>query len=141
MATLCCTPIFTGCHGAVLERFVTLFPHTTCFLEEIYHPVAKLDTRLKIRLSVLADIFRHLNKLNLLLQGQQKLLCNLYEAVDEEAFSVNGHAESGNVLQFPLTREVCGEDKEHTQEDKPVLVDVLKSTNRRQRVVHRLRIY
>ena len=52
-------------HGAVLEKFVALFLHIVSFLEEI----AKLNTQFKIRLCVLADIFGHLNRLNMLLQG------------------------------------------------------------------------
>ena len=59
MATFCCTTLFAGCHDAVLERFVALFPHIVSFLEEIYHPVAKLDTQLKMWLCDLADIIRY----------------------------------------------------------------------------------
>ena len=69
-------------HGAVLKRFVALLPHIISFLEEIGRPVTKLDTQFQIRLCFLADIFRHLNKLNMLLQGRQNLLCILYEAVN-----------------------------------------------------------
>ena len=57
--------------GAVLERFVALLPHIISFLEEIGRPVVKLDTQFQIRLCVLAEIFGHLNKLNMLLQGRQ----------------------------------------------------------------------
>ena len=49
---------------------------------EICRPVARLENdKFRMRLCVLTDIFGHLNKLNLLLQGRAKLLCNLYEAV------------------------------------------------------------
>ena len=67
--------------GAVLERFVALLPHIISFLEEIGRPVAKLDSQSQIRLCILTYIFGHLNNQNILLQGRQKLLCNLYEAV------------------------------------------------------------
>ena len=59
--------------SSVLERFVALLPHIISSLEEIGRPVAKLDTQFQIRLCVLADIFGNLNKLNMLLQGWQKL--------------------------------------------------------------------
>ena len=55
--------------GAVLERCVALLPRIVSFLEEIGRSVAKLDTQFQIRLCILADIFGHLNKLNMLLQG------------------------------------------------------------------------
>ena len=64
--------------GAVLEICSALLPHIVSFLKEIDHPVAHLeDDRFRVRLCVLTDIFGHLNKLNLLLQGRHKLLCNL----------------------------------------------------------------
>ena len=110
--------------GAVLEIFIALLPHIISFLEEICRPVAKLDTQFQIRLCVLADIFRHLNMLNMLLQGRQRQLCNLYEAVKRfngklSFFKV--HAERGNFLHFRFTKEVCGEDA------KQVLVGVVDS--------------
>ena len=85
---------------------------------------------LKIRLCALTDIFGHLNKLNLLLQGRQKLLCNLYEELSVftgmlSLFKV--HAESGNFLHFPFTIEVCGKDEERTKEAKQVFVGVSES--------------
>ena len=111
-----------------MERFVALLPHIISFLEEIDRPVAKLDTQFQIRLCVLADIFGHLDKLNMLLQ---KLLCNMYEAVkgfDGKLSLFKVHAESGNVLHFRFTRErVCGEDEERTEDCKHVLVGVLDS--------------
>ena len=110
---------------AVLERFVALLPRIISFLEEIGRPVAKLDTQCQIRLCVLADIFGHLNKLNVLLQRRQKLLCNLYEAVkgfDGNLSLLKVHAKSGNFLHFRVTRDVCGEDEAHTEDAKLVVV-------------------
>ena len=78
-----------------------------------------------MRLCVLTDIFGHLNKLNLLLQGRHQLLCNLYEAVkgfEDKVTLFKVHAEGGNFLHFKFTREFCGED-----EAKRVLADVLNS--------------
>ena len=67
--------------GAFLEIFAALLPHIVSFLKEIDHPVAHLqDDNFRVRLCVLTDLFGHLNKLNLLLQGRHKLLCDLYEA-------------------------------------------------------------
>ena len=60
-------------HGAVLERLVAMSPHIISFLEEICHPVAKLDTQFTIGPCVLADIYGHLNKLSMLIQGRQKM--------------------------------------------------------------------
>ena len=63
----------------------------------------------------------------MLLQGRQKLLCNLYEAVKGfvgklSLFKV--HAESGNFLHFRFTIEVCGEEVARTEDAKQVLVGV-----------------
>ena len=86
------------------------------------------NDKFRVRLCVLTDIFGHLNKLNLLLQGRAKLLCNLYEAVkgfEGKIALYKRHAEDGNCLHFKFTREFCGEDAEHTADDKVVFVDVL----------------
>ena len=55
-------------HGAVLEILVAMSPHIIRFLS-----VAKLDTQFTIGLCVLADIYGHLNKLSMLIQGRQKM--------------------------------------------------------------------
>ena len=55
---------------------------------------------------------------------------NLHEAVrgfTGKLSLFNVHAESGNLLHFPFTREVCGEDEERTEGDKQVLVSMLES--------------
>ena len=125
----CFTTVFACC-GAVLGIFIALLHHIISFLEEIGRPVVKLDTQFQIRLCVLADIFGHMNKLNMLLQGRQKLLCNLYEAVtgfDGKLSLFKVLAESGNFLHFRFTREVCGEDEARTEDAKQVLVGVLDS--------------
>ena len=73
---------------------------------------------------------RTLNKLNLLLYGRQTLLCNVYEAVNGSTGKVclfKIHAESGNLLYFPFTRDVCGEDEERTKDAKQVLVGLSES--------------
>ena len=102
--------------GAFLVRFAALLPHIVNFLKEIDHPVAHLeDDKFRVRLCVLTDIFGHLNKLNLQLQGRHKLLCNLYEAVkgfEDKVTLFRVHAEGGNFLHFKFTREFCGEDDE-----------------------------
>ena len=117
--------------GAFLERFAALLPHIVSFLKEIGHPVAHLvDAKFRVRLCVLTDIFGHLNKLNLLLQGRHKLLCNLYEAVkgfEDKVTLFKVHAEGGNFLHFKFTREFCGEDDERIADAKRVLADVLNS--------------
>ena len=113
--------------SSVLERCVALLPHIINFLEEIGRPVAKLETQFQIRFCVLADIFGHVN---ILLQGPQKQLCNLYEAVngfDGKLSFFKVHAESGNFLHFHFTREVCGEDEARTEDTKQVFVGVLDS--------------
>ena len=79
VAMLSFIPVFAG---SVLERFFALLLHIICFLEEIGLPVAKLDTQFQIRLCVLADICGHLSKVDMLLQGRQKLLSYLYEVVE-----------------------------------------------------------
>ena len=117
--------------GACLERFVALFPHIVSFLVEIGRPVAHLENdKFRVRLCVLTDIFGHLNKLNLLLQGRAKLLCNLYEAVkgfEGKVALFKLHAKDGNFLHFNFTREFCGEDAERSTDAKLVLADVLTS--------------
>ena len=113
--------------SSVLERYVALLPHIINFLEEIGRPVAKLETQFQIRFCVLADIFGHLN---ILLQGSQKQLCNLYEAVkgfDGKLSFFKVHAESGNFLHFHFTREVCGDDEARTEDAKQMFVGVLDS--------------
>ena len=86
--------------GAFLERFAALLPHMVSFLKEIDHPVSHLeDDKFRVRLCALTDIFGHLNKLDLLLQGRHKLLCNLYEAVkgfEDKVTLFKVHAEGGN---------------------------------------------
>ena len=79
---------------------------------------------------ILADIYKHLNKLNLLLHGQQKLLGNLYVAV-------NGHTgipcllystpREWTLSEFLLTGELCSEDKDCSEQAKHVSVGVLES--------------
>ena len=116
---------------AFLERFAALLPHIVSFLKEIDHSAAHLeDEKFRVRLCVLTDIFGHLNKLNLLLQGRHKLLCNLYEAAkgfDDMVTLFKVHAEGGNFLHFKFTRELCGEDDERIADAKWVLADVLNS--------------
>ena len=117
--------------GAFLERFAALLPHIVSFLKEFDHPVAHLeDDKFRVRLCDLTDIFGHLNKLNLLLQGRHKLLCNLYEAVkgfEDKVTLFKVHAEGGNFLHFKFTREFCGEDDERIADAMRVLADVLNS--------------
>ena len=117
--------------GAFLERFAALLPNIVSFLKEIDHPVAHLeDDKFRVRLCVLTDIFGHLNKLNLLLQGRYKMLCNSYEAVngfEDRVTLFKCHAEGGNFLHFKFTREFCGEDDERIADAKLVLADVLNS--------------
>ena len=116
--------------GAFLERFAALPPNIVSFLKEIDHPVAHLeDDKFRVRLCVLTDIFGHLNKLNLLLQGRHKLLCNLYEAVkgfEDKVTLFKVHA-GGNFLHLKFAREFCGEDDERIADAKRVLADVLNS--------------
>ena len=98
------------------------------FLKEIDHPGAYLeDDKFRVRLCILTDIFGHLNKLNLLLQGQHKLLCNLYEAVkgfEDNVTLFQVHAEGGNFLHFKFTREFFGEDDERIADANRILADV-----------------
>ena len=94
--------------GAFLERYAALLPHIVSFLKEIDHPFAHLeDDKFRVRLCVLTDIFGHLNKVNLLLQGRHKWLCNLYEAVkgfEDKVTLFKVHAKGGNFLHFKFTR-------------------------------------
>ena len=114
-----------------IERFAALLPHIVSFLKEIDHPVSHLeDDKFRVQHCVLTDIFGHLNKLNLLLQGRHKLLCNLYEAVksfEDKVTLFKVHAEGGNFQHFKFTREFCGEDDERITDAKWVLADVLNS--------------
>ena len=97
--------------GAILERFTTLYKHIVSFLEEIGQPFAHLeDKNFQIRLCVLTDVFSHINKLNLQLQGRQKLLCNLCEAVNgfrNKLLLFQLHAKKGIWLHFKRTGEIC----------------------------------
>ena len=117
--------------GAFLERFAALLPHIVSFLKEIDQSVAYLENdKFRVRLRVLTDIFGHLNKLNLLLQGRHKLLCNLCEAAkgfEDKVTLFKVHAEGGNFQHFKFTREFCGEDDERIADAKRVLADVLNS--------------
>ena len=117
--------------GAFLERFAALLSHIVSYLKEIDQAVVYLeDDKFRVRLCVLTDIFGHLNKLNLLLQGRHKLLCNLYEAVkgfEDKVTLFKVHAEGGNFLHFKFIRELCGEDDEHIADAKRVLAYVLNS--------------
>ena len=101
------------------------------FLKEIDHPVAHLeDDKFRVRLCFLTDIFGHLNKLNLLLQGRHKLLCNLYEAVkgfEDKVTLFKVHAEGGNFLHFKVHQRIRGEDDERIADAKRVLADVINS--------------
>ena len=105
---------------AFLEIFAALLPHIVSFLKEIGHPVAHLEyVKFRVRLCVLTDIFGHLNKVNLLLQGRHKLLCNLHEAAkgfEDKVTLFKVHAEGGNFLHFKFTRKFCGEDDERIED-------------------------
>ena len=95
--------------GAFLERFAALLPHIVSFLKEIDQSVAYLEEEFQVRLCVLTDIFGHLNKLNLLLQGRHKLLCNLYEAVkgfEDKVTLFKVHAEGGNFSALQVHQRI-----------------------------------
>ena len=80
VATFCFTIVFASSVEVQFWRdLLHCFPQHRRFLEGISHLVAMSDTQFQNQLGVHADISGHLNKLNL---GQQKLLCNVCEAVN-----------------------------------------------------------
>ena len=113
--------------------------HVMSFLKEIDHSVAHLeDDKFRVRLCVLPDIFGHLNKLNLLLQGRHKLLCNLYEAVksfEDKVTLFKVHAEGGNFLYFKFTREFVAKMMNVSQTPSGYLLMCLQPGDRIQRTI------
>lgn len=68
--------------GAVLERFVALLPQVRQYLCQQNKSFPQLnDDDFVIRLFILTDISVHLNRLNKSIQGKDKNLIELYEAV------------------------------------------------------------
>lgn len=65
--------------GKVLQRFFELREVIDIFMTEQRHPVSELSNNLFVwKLAFIVDITTHINFLNLKLQGEQSLVCDLY---------------------------------------------------------------
>lgn len=103
--------------GNVLYRFFGLLNEIELFLLNSTHLAAKnhikfiKDNNNVVTIAFLADIFQHVNFLNLKLQGAQKLICHLVSEVNcfckkIELFSQDLGSEQ---LYFTNLKKVCDE--------------------------------
>lgn len=102
--------------GMVLERFFAVLEDIKEFLSSSDQEVAKehlgflLDTKENVAsIAFLTDIFRHMNFLNLKLQGKGKLVCELFSEIRGFSKKIDLFTEdiSGALLHFPLLKSVC----------------------------------
>lgn len=101
--------------GLVLERFFTVLEEIKKFLSNSYQKAASeylsfLDVAENVAtIAFLTDVFKHLNFLNLNLQGNGKLVCELLSEVKTFSRKISLFCEDihGERLHFPNFKSVC----------------------------------
>jgi hypothetical protein len=101
--------------GRVLERFSNLLPEIRTFLVSKNKACTELSDPLwLLNLAFLTDMTGHLNVLNKQLQGEGKLLPELYmevEAFKRKLILFSAHLSTKNVIHFPvLSKTLCEVD-------------------------------
>ena len=82
--------------GKCLERFFALRTEIPVLLEESAYCVKLKDTQFLCDVAFLTDITSHLNHLNILLQGRDQTVCDLY-----------AHMTGITALTLPVQRRIC----------------------------------
>ncbi|XP_068118264.1 general transcription factor II-I repeat domain-containing protein 2-like [Hyperolius riggenbachi] len=102
--------------GKVLKRFYDLLPEVSAFLLSKNKEIPELqDAEWKWHLAFLTDVTEQLNVLNLQLQGNGKLVCDMYSHV--KAFEVKlelliKHVKEENFCHLPITQKLLAEKPE-----------------------------
>jgi len=100
--------------GRVLRRFYELLPEINAFLHSKDKTVPELiDPEWKWHLAFLTDVTEMLNSLNLQLQGQGKLICDMYSHI--KAFEVKlalllEQVKKHNFIHLPATQNLSAEN-------------------------------
>ncbi|XP_037553998.1 general transcription factor II-I repeat domain-containing protein 2-like [Nematolebias whitei] len=100
--------------GRVLKRFYELLPQINAFLHSQNKTVPELiDPEWKWHLAFLTDMTEMLNSFNLQLQGQGKLICEMYSHI--KAFEVKlelllGHVKKHSFIHLPATQNLSAEN-------------------------------
>ncbi|XP_075933644.1 general transcription factor II-I repeat domain-containing protein 2-like [Anarhichas minor] len=100
--------------GRVLRRFYELLPEINAFLHSKDKTVPELiDPEWKWHLAFLTDVTEMLNSLNLQLQGQGKLICDMYSHI--KAFEVKlalllEQVKNHNFIHLPATQNLSAEN-------------------------------
>ena len=100
--------------GRVLRRFCGLLPEINTFLQSKDKTVPELiDPEWKWHLAFLTDVTEMMNGLNLQLQGQEKLICDVYSHI--KAFEVKlalllEQVKKHNFIHLPATQNVSKEN-------------------------------
>ncbi|XP_068602597.1 general transcription factor II-I repeat domain-containing protein 2-like [Brachionichthys hirsutus] len=100
--------------GRALRRFYELLPEINAFLHSKDKTVPELiDTEWKWHLTFLTDMTEMLNSLNLQLQGQGKLICDMYSHI--KAFEVKlvlllEQVKKHNFIHLPVTQSFSAEN-------------------------------
>ena len=100
--------------GRVLWRFYELLPEIYTFLQSKDKTVPELiDPDWKWHLAFLTDVTEMLNGLNLQLQGQEKLICDMYSHI--KAFEVKlalllEQVKNHNFIHLPATQNLSAEN-------------------------------
>ncbi|XP_033971718.1 general transcription factor II-I repeat domain-containing protein 2-like [Trematomus bernacchii] len=100
--------------GRVLRRFYELLPEINAFLHSKDKTVPELiDPEWKWHLAFLTDVTEMLNGLNLQLQGQGKLICDMYSHI--KAFEVKlalllEQVKKHNFIHLPATQNLSAEN-------------------------------
>lgn len=100
--------------GRVLRRFYELLPEINAFLHSKDKTVPELiDPEWKWHLAFLTDVTEILNSLNLQLQGQGKLICDMYSHI--KAFEVKlalllDQVKNNNFIHLPATQNLSAEN-------------------------------
>ncbi|XP_060794872.1 general transcription factor II-I repeat domain-containing protein 2-like [Neoarius graeffei] len=100
--------------GRVLRHFYELLPEINTFLHSKDKTVPELiDPEWKWHLAFLTDVTEILNSLNLQLQGQGKLICDMYSHI--KAFEVKlalllDQVKNNNFIHLPATQNLSAEN-------------------------------
>ncbi|XP_012136549.2 general transcription factor II-I repeat domain-containing protein 2A-like isoform X2 [Megachile rotundata] len=91
--------------GTILEKFYNIHEIIRDFMELTGHPVPELkDTQWLIDLAFLTDLVQHMNRLNLLLQEEGKIIVELYDTVRAFQMKIQlwiRQLQMGNAYHFP----------------------------------------
>ncbi|XP_008333358.2 general transcription factor II-I repeat domain-containing protein 2-like isoform X2 [Cynoglossus semilaevis] len=119
--------------GRVLRRFYELLPEINAFLHTQNKTVPELsDPEWKWHLAFLRDMTETLNSFNLQLQGQGKLICDMYSHI--KAFEVKlelllGQVKKHSFIHLPATQNLSAEKPAAELQNCDVLKDAFKSNS------------